>query len=64
MNTPKRYLTVKEVSEITNIKVTTLSSWRNRGAGPPFIKVEGALVRYPVDQFEEWLKAHKLHEGS
>lgn len=61
MNTPMRYLTPAEVSEITSIKRTTLASWRQKRKGPPYIMVEGTLPRYPKDQFEQWLTQHTVH---
>ena len=39
-------LTVHQVSELTGISVETLNQWRSQRKGPPYLKVEGKLVRY------------------
>jgi excisionase family DNA binding protein len=39
-------LTVQQVSELTGISVETLNQWRSREKGPPYLKIEGKLVRY------------------
>ena len=39
-------LTVQQVSELTGISVETLNQWRSQRKGPPYLKVEGKLVRY------------------
>ncbi len=39
-------LTVQQVSELTGISVETLNQWRSQEKGPPYLKIEGKLVRY------------------
>ena len=39
-------LTVQQVSELTGISVETLNQWRSQRKGPPYLKIEGKLVRY------------------
>jgi predicted DNA-binding transcriptional regulator AlpA len=44
----KRYLTEREVSELTGLAVPTLRNWRHLGRGPVYHKVPlgGRAVRY------------------
>ncbi len=50
-------LTVQQVSEVTGISVETLNQWRSQRKGPPYLKLEGKLVRYRradlLEYFEE-----------
>ena len=39
-------LTVQQVFELTGISVETLNQWRSQRKGPPYLKIEGKLVRY------------------
>ncbi|MFC5437118.1 DNA-binding protein [Rhodanobacter umsongensis] len=41
------------------IKVQTLTGWRNKRKGPPFVKF-GSRVLYPLDRLEEWEKKHTV----
>ena len=51
-------LTPEEVSTRWNgmIKVQTLTGWRNKRKGPPFVKF-GSRVLYPLDLLEQWERA-------
>lgn len=40
------YLDENHFSEITNIPVPTLRTWRSRESGPPFVKIGKRTVRY------------------
>jgi excisionase family DNA binding protein len=50
-------LTVQQVSELTGISAETLNQWRSQRKGPPYLKLEGKLVRYRradlLEYFEE-----------
>jgi hypothetical protein len=50
-------LTPEEVSARWKgtIKVQTLTGWRNKRKGPPFVKF-GSRVLYPLDRLVEWEK--------
>lgn len=50
-------LTPEEVSARWKgtIKVRTLTGWRNKRKGPPFVKF-GSRVLYPLDRLVEWEK--------
>lgn len=58
-DTKKEWLTEKEVEQRYSIGVHWLRRKRYEGGGPPFVKV-GALVRYPVESFEEWKNKHSF----
>lgn len=51
-----KLLTEQEISEMTGIKKSTLRKWRLEGGGPPFIKVRGFMIRYPLSEVEEYFK--------
>lgn len=48
-------MTTPEASEYLRYKVETLKWWRSHGGGPPFIKINGRLVRYRVRDLDAWL---------
>ena len=47
----------EEVASYLDITTTTLSQWRHRNAGPPYIRVGGA-IRYRLDDVDVWLDDH------
>jgi excisionase family DNA binding protein len=47
-------LTVQQVSELTGISVETLNQWRSQEKGPPYLKIEGKLVRYRKGDLMEY----------
>jgi hypothetical protein len=52
------YLTEDEQAAALGLTVRTLRSWRQRGEGPPFVKV-GKRVFYPIAGNAAWLKANE-----
>jgi hypothetical protein len=50
------YLSEDRIAEKRRVSKRTLRSERQRGAGPPFVKL-GKQVFYPLDGFRGWLKA-------
>jgi len=55
-----RYLSEKEVSQITGIAKQTLSNKRSNRAGIPYIKV-GRSIRYNMDDVIEFMESRKIH---
>lgn len=57
-----RLLTPLEISRQLGLTPKTLSQWRWRRIGPPFVKLPGrnGVVRYPEDRFLTWL-VEELH---
>jgi hypothetical protein len=47
-------LAPKRVTERLGVHEPTLTDWRYRQTGPPFVKV-GRLIRYPARLLEQWL---------
>lgn len=53
-------LSPEEVSMILQIKISTLSNWRSRKLGPPFIKLPSGSIRYELKALNEYINAgHK-----
>lgn len=50
------FLTTKQVSDITGMKVPTLKQWRADGEGPLWRKF-GRSVRYPYRDLLKWAEA-------
>jgi hypothetical protein len=68
MDVIPRLLTEQQASQYLNIPEQTLRTWRYRGKGPPFVRVNRAdpatgripranLVRYPRDRLDAWIEA-------
>ena len=53
-------LTPREASEALGIPEGTLAQWRSQRRGPPYIKLEGRLVRYRVSDLESYLTQHSV----
>jgi len=54
------YLTEIEAAEILNVHRQTMTSWRYRGVGPPFVRLSPACIRYRRQDLDEWLEARKV----
>jgi hypothetical protein len=50
------YMPESEMAVIRGVKPRTLRSERQKGSGPPFVKINRKIF-YPIDGFREWLKA-------
>lgn len=46
----------KQAAELLGLPKGTLAQWRSQRRGPPYIKLEGRLVRYRRSDLEEWLE--------
>lgn len=44
-----------QVAEIIHVQPQTLSAWRRRGGGPPYIRLSKIRVVYPASGLERWL---------
>jgi predicted DNA-binding transcriptional regulator AlpA len=67
LSTPKntsncagRLLTPKETAGFLGIPEGTLAQWRSQRRGPPYIKLEGRLVRYRALALQEYLSRHTV----
>lgn len=52
---PRLSLQPAEAAEALGIGLTTLQGMRNRGEGPPFVRLGSKVVLYPVPGLEAWL---------
>jgi excisionase family DNA binding protein len=56
-------LTAKQAAEFLGLPDSTLAQWRSQRRGPPYIKLEGRLVRYRRRDLEEYI-ASRIVETS
>lgn len=52
-----RLLTPAQAAEVLGIPEGTLAQWRSQRRGPPFVKLEGRLVRYRSTDMEKYISA-------
>lgn len=50
------YLTSKELAQRWRLSEQTLANWRHGCKGPPFIRIGGSRVLYPVDGIHAYEK--------
>ncbi len=52
---------------ILNVEPPSLRAWRRKGQGPPYLRI-GRLIRYSIEDLEEWLAQRRFtssaHERS
>jgi predicted DNA-binding transcriptional regulator AlpA len=51
----KALLICREAAEFLGVPVGTLAQWRSQRRGPPYIKLEGRLVRYRQVDLDTYL---------
>ena len=51
--------TAKEVAAYLKVHPKSVDRWASRGAGPPFIRIEGAR-RYDWNDVRAWVEARKV----
>lgn len=52
-----KLLTPGELAELLGVSEETLAQWRSQRRGPPYVKVEGRLVRYRLPDVEAYLES-------
>lgn len=60
---PRPWLTTAEVAEDLGVTTATLSAWRKRGEGPPYLALTETVIRYPRDGYRAWLQARTVTPG-
>lgn len=50
----------EEVAALVGAKLLTLRNWRASGKGPPYTKVHGTRIVYPVNEFKQWLASRTV----
>ena len=56
-------LTTREAAAYLRLGKPTIERWRITGAGPPYLKLGGA-VRYRRADLDEWLAENVVHSTS
>ena len=51
----KKYLKTREVMKILDVTEKTLMIWRNEKKGPPYVRLDSGMIRYPIEKLKEWL---------
>ena len=52
----KSFIDEAELATITGFEPQTIAKWRMIGKGPPFVRLGGYAIRYPVALVEKWLQ--------
>lgn len=59
----QKYMTEKQVSEMTGICLSTLRNWRVIGKGPVYLKPGGVLVRYRLSDVQTFMEGREATGG-
>ncbi|MGP8033159.1 MAG: helix-turn-helix domain-containing protein [Steroidobacteraceae bacterium] len=51
------YYEPTELSQLLRVGTPTLRNWRYKGIGPPYTKINGQRVAYPIKEAQRWLAA-------
>lgn len=57
-----KYYKPTDVANMLNLTTQTLMLWRKKGIGPEWIKLGQNIVRYPTENFKEWMNG-KYNKG-
>lgn len=52
-----RWLTTQEAAEYLSISATTLVRWRSIGKGPKFSRPGPRLIRYDIEDLQEFMES-------
>jgi len=55
----EEYLTIEQVSEMTNIGVSTLRTYERDRTGPPRCEITPKMIRYNKTDVIKWMNNHK-----
>lgn len=56
-------LTQDEAAAVLNVQPRTLENWRRLRKGPPFIRIDGKVVRYRPRDLEAYISARVVTAG-
>lgn len=59
----EKYLTEKQVSEMTGLALSTLRNWRVLGRGPVYVKPGGTCVRYRLSDVQAFMESRRVVPG-
>lgn len=54
----------REAAEHIGVTTQTLRHWRERGGGPPFVRLETGRVRYPADELLRYIDRRTVRGGA
>lgn len=57
-----RLVSPAQLGELLDLSLHALSSLRQRGEGPPWLRVGPRGVRYELASVEEWLESRQEHK--
>jgi predicted DNA-binding transcriptional regulator AlpA len=57
------FLTEFQVADLLGLGAWTLTKWRKRGKGPPFLQIGRNTVRYPRRELRAWVRASLNRSG-
>jgi hypothetical protein len=49
-----------DAARILDVKVPTLRNWRSARRGPPFVRLNGRTVVYPLADLRAWIEARAV----
>jgi len=55
-----RLLTPQETADYLGLPEHTIAKWRSERKGPPYLKLEGRLVRYAASDLDRWLDEQRV----
>jgi excisionase family DNA binding protein len=59
METTSSLLTREDLAEYLGVSVVTVDDWRRQGIGPVRMVLGKNLVRYRLEDVEEWLQSRR-----
>jgi predicted DNA-binding transcriptional regulator AlpA len=57
-----KFITPKAMTARLNVTLSTLYVWRKNGTGTPWVRIGKFTIRYPADQFNDWIKRNTTNE--
>lgn len=54
----ERYLTLREVSKITGLSLSTIRRLQKAGCGPRVCRISAKLLRWPERALHAWMQDH------
>jgi len=56
----EKYLTEKDVSQVTGLAVQTLRNWRFQRRGIPWVRVSMRCIRYSLADVIQYMESRKI----
>lgn len=53
-------LDTAEASRATGIPIQTLTTWRSRQMGPPYVRLSAGKVRYQLSDLKRWIDERRV----